>query len=48
MIDFARLYKKEFMKGRRSFAAVIVITLGIMFFLFTRIGRWNGGITISI
>ena len=42
-MDFARLYKKEFMKGRRSFAAVIVITLGIMFFLFTRIGRWDEG-----
>ncbi len=43
-MDFVRLYKKEFMRGQRSFGATLVITLCVMLFFFTRIGRWDTGL----
>ncbi|AEE96463.1 hypothetical protein [Mahella australiensis] len=43
-MNFARLYKKEFMKERKSFAVTLIITLGVMLFLYSRIGQWPTGV----
>lgn len=43
-MNFARLYKKEFMKERKSFAVTLIITLGAAIFLYSRIGRWPTGV----
>ncbi len=48
MNNFIKLYKKEFMKDRKSFVITLVIIIAMTLFLYSRIGYWTPGIPTFI
>jgi hypothetical protein len=47
-MNFIKLYKKEFIKDRKSFAITLIIMTAMMLFLYSRIGYWTPGIPTFI
>ena len=43
-MNFIKLYKKEFIKDRKSFAITLIIMTTMMLLLYSRIGYWTPGI----
>ncbi|HPT63243.1 MAG TPA: hypothetical protein PLH24_03100 [Candidatus Atribacteria bacterium] len=47
-MNFIKLYKKEFMKDRKSFVITIAIITAMMLFLYSRTGHWTPGLPTAI
>ncbi len=47
-MNFIKLYKKEFIKDRKSFVITLIIMTTMMLFLYSRIGHWTPGIPTFI
>jgi len=47
-MNFIKLYKKEFMKDRKSFVITIAIITAMMLFLYSRVGHWTLGIPTAL